>query len=155
MKSLLVLLLSASFAHAQSLPYQYAYNNGRGWKEMMVFEQSPNNPNVILISLYSYVDAQVPFYKLKEMKPATDTKRTLAFIAQCQANEQATLQAVASSQASVQAVKDHYARQQSERQDQAEQERQELQQADRERRLQKLEKAEHDRLNRERSPWGN
>lgn len=40
------------------------------------------------------------------------------------------------------------------RRQRAENERKQLQDAERERRLQKLEKAEHDRLNRERSPWG-
>lgn len=60
---------------------------------MMVFEQSPNNPNVIMISLYSYIDAEVPYYKLKETKPAGDKKKVLAFIAQHQANDQAIARA--------------------------------------------------------------
>ena len=79
--------LLAGFALGQLLPYQYAYKNERGWKEMMIFEQSPNDPNVILVSLYSYVEAQVPYYKLKETKPAGDTKKALVFIAQHQAAE--------------------------------------------------------------------
>lgn len=146
MKLVILLLFAlAGLSLGQSLPYQYAYTNERGWKEVMVFEQSPDNPDVILISLYSYVDAQVPYWKLKEKKPAGDVKQTLAFIAQCQANERATAQAVASSQAAVQSVKDHYADQQAARQRQAEESRAMWAERETERRLKALENAEKER----------
>lgn len=95
MKTILIIFTLAGFTFGQTLPYELSYKNEKGWPEVMVFSQSPDDPNVILISLYSYVNAQTPYYKFKETKPAGDTKKVLGLIAQWQANDMAKQRAEA------------------------------------------------------------
>jgi hypothetical protein len=100
MKILICLLLSSIFSAAQSLPYEHNYKNERGWPERMVFFQSPNDPSVIIISLYTYMDAQTPYYKLKDQKIA-NTELALNFIARQQSVDAAIARGHAASDAAV------------------------------------------------------
>ena len=92
MKSLILLFLSWACSFGQTLPYEILYKNQNGWREKMVFERSPEDPNIIIGSVYSYVDAQVPFYKMKS-SVVCDTEKALAYVAQMQGRDLAIARA--------------------------------------------------------------
>lgn len=83
MKIPFLLFISASFSFGQTLPYQIDYKNQNGWPERMVFERSPENPNIIIGSIYSYVDAKLPFYTIKSSE-VCNTEKALAYVARMQ-----------------------------------------------------------------------
>lgn len=89
MKTTLLLLLSlAGLSFGQTLPYECTYKNDKGWLEKMAFAEAPNSPGVIWVTIYTYVDTQTPYFKVKKSYVA-DTKQALAFVAAQQANDHA------------------------------------------------------------------
>ena len=106
MKTILMILAIAGFAFGQeiipsdyALPYRFDFKkDGRAGAQ--VFEQSPDDPNIVLVTRYALVDGQNPYLQAKETVKWTKAD-ALAVVAQkraagrlAQSQESAALDAI-------------------------------------------------------------
>lgn len=99
MKAILILAALASIVAAQdssnipsdyALPYEHPYTKD-GHHQKQVFRQSTAEPNVVLVTRYYWVDAQVPYYQTRETA-RWDRNEALKFVAQQRAQERAYIE---------------------------------------------------------------